>query len=208
MNILIVEDHLMVVEGYIALLEKEIPIFTASKALNCEEAYHFITSVSVLDLAIIDYRLPEFEEKGLSSGGDVALLLKKHHPECKVIMITACQEATTIYDIHKKVQPDALIIKSDISYDTFKEYLKYENKYLSSRAQKAVDIISSNEELFNDINREILFYLKQGYKINEIERYVPLTTSGIQKRVAKWKDIFNVTEINGLIKEVVKKGIV
>jgi DNA-binding NarL/FixJ family response regulator len=208
MNVLIVDDHLMTIEGYIALLKKEIPVFTSFKALSCEGAYHIINSASVLDMAIIDYQLPEFAEKGLNSGVDVALLLKQYHPKCKVIMITAYQEAAIVYDIHKKVQPDALIIKNDISYTALKECLEYNGRYLSITAQKAVTLINSNEELVNDINREILFYLKQGFKINEIDQYVPLTTSGIQKRVAKLRELFNVTDINGLIKEAVKNGIV
>src|SRR5690606_26061698 len=118
MNILIVDDHLMTIEGYIALLKKEIPVSASFKALSCEGAYHSINSASVLDMAIIDYQLPEFEEKELNNGIDIALLIKKYHPKCKVIMITAYQEATIVYDIHKKVQPDALIIKNDNSYTT------------------------------------------------------------------------------------------
>ncbi|MFA5555498.1 MAG: response regulator [Flavobacteriaceae bacterium] len=208
MNILIIDDHLMTIEGYIALLKKEIPVFTPFKALNCEEAYHIINSDSFLDWAIIDYQIPEFEEKRLSSGVDVALLIKKYHPKCKVIMITAYQEAVIVYDIYRKAQPDALIIKNDISYTSFKECLTSENRYLSTTAQKAIGIINSNEELFNEVNREILLYLKQGYKLNEIEQYVPLTTSGIQKRITKLKELFNVMDINGLIKEAVKNGIV
>src|SRR5690606_8930072 len=98
--------------------------------------------------------------------------------------------------------------KNDISYTSFKECLTSENRYLSTTAQKAIGIINSNEELFNEVNREILLYLKQGYKLNEIEQYVPLTTSGIQKRVTKLKELFNVTDINGLIKEAVKNEIV
>lgn len=170
----------MTIEGFIALLEKDIPEFTSFKALDCEEAYHLITSISSLDLAIIDYQLPVFEEKGIYSGIDISLLLKKYQPNCKVILITAFQEATTIYDIHKKVQPDALIIKNDISYTTLKECLDFKERYRSTTAQKAVAVINSKEELVNDINREILFYLKQGYKLNEINEYVPLTTSGIK----------------------------
>jgi DNA-binding NarL/FixJ family response regulator len=208
MNILIVDDHLMTVEGYINLLKKEIPVFTSFKALNCEEAYYLINSAPVLDIAIIDYQIPGFEEKELNNGIDIALLIKKHHPKCKIIMITAYQEAAIVYDIHKKVQPDALIIKNDISYTTLKECFDSGNRYLSTTAQKAIGIINSNEELFNNVNREILFYLKQGYKLNEIEQYVPLTTSGIQKRVTKLRELFNVTDINGLIKEAVKNGIV
>jgi DNA-binding NarL/FixJ family response regulator len=208
MNVLIADDHLMTIEGYITLLQKEIPVFTPFKALNCEEVYDIIASKFALNMAIIDYQLPEFEEKELCSGVDIALLLKKHHPNCKIIIITAFQEASIIYDIHKKAQPDALIIKNDISYTTLKECLEYKGRYLSTTAQKAATFINNNAELVNDINREILFYLKQGYKLNEIDKYVPLTTSGIQKRVTRLKELFDVTDINGLIKEAIKKGIV
>lgn len=73
-----------------------------------------------------------------------------------------------------------MIIKNDISYTTLKECLDFKERYRSTTAQKAVAVINSKEELVNDINREILFYLKQGYKLNEINEYVPLTTSGIK----------------------------
>ena len=161
-----------------------------------------------MDLAVIDYQLPEFEEKRLSSGVDVALLIKKYHPKCKVIMITAYQEAAIVYDIHKKVQSDALIIKNDISYTTLKECLEYNGRYLSVTAQKAVSLINSNEELVNDINREILFYLKQGFKINEIGNALSLSESAIQKRIAKIRDLLGAKDISSLIKEATIQKII
>lgn len=208
MNVLVVDDHLMTIEGYISLLKKEIPKFTTFKALNCMEAYRHITSTTNFDLAIIDYQLPEFEEKKLNSGMDVALLLRKHHLECKIMMITAYEEAAIIYNIYRKVQPNALIIKSDISYTSFKGSLHPERRYLSPTAQKAISIINNNQGLFNDVNREILLYLRLGYKLDEIGTALSLSESTIQKRVAKMRTLFNVNDINGLIKEVIKQGIV
>lgn len=198
----------MTVEGYINLLKKEIPVFTPFKALNCEEAYHIINSDSFLDWAIIDYQIPEFEEKELNNGIDIALLIKKHHPKCKIIMITAYQEAVIVYDIHKKARPDALIIKNDISYTTFKECLTSENRYLSVTAQKVIGIINSNEELVNDINREILLYLKQGYKLDEIGDALSFSESTIKKRIAKLKELLNAKDINSLIKEATLQKII
>jgi two-component system nitrate/nitrite response regulator NarL len=208
MNILIVDDHLMTIEGYIALLKKEIPVFTPFKALNCEEAYHIINSASVLDWAIIDYQIPGFEEKDLNNGIDIALLIKRHHPKCKVIMITAYQEAVIVYDIHRKAQPNALIIKNNISYTTFKECFDSENRYLSTTAQKAIGIINSNEELFNEVNREILLYLKQGYKLDEIGDALSFSESTIQKRIAKLKELLNAKDISSLIKEATLQKII
>lgn len=198
----------MTIEGYIALLKKEIPVFTPFKALNCEEAYHLITSVPTLDIAIIDYQIPEFEEKELNNGIDIALLIKKHHPKCKIIMITAYQEAVIVYDIHRKARPDDLIIKNDISYTTFKECLTSENRYLSITAQKAIGIINSNEELFNNVNREILLYLKQGYKLYEIGDVLSFSESAIKKRIAKLKELLNAKDISNLIKEATLQKII
>src|SRR5690606_39191028 len=155
-----------------------------------------------------DYQIPEFEEKELNNGIDIALLIKKHHPKCKVIMITAYQEAVIVYDIYRKAQPDALIIKNDISYTSFKECLTSENRYLSTTAQKAIGIINSNEELFNEVNREILLYLKQGYKLDEIGNALSFSESTIQKRIVKLKELLNVKDISSLIKEATIQKII
>src|SRR5690606_12807210 len=208
MNILIVDDHLMAIEGYMTLLEKEISSFNVSKVLNCEDAYYSIKADDVFDLAIIDYQLPEFEEKGLYCGVDVALLLKEYHPKCKVVMITAYEEAATVYNIYKKVYPDDLIIKGDISYTTFNELLNSERRYLSTTAQKAIGIINRNEELFNDVNREILFYLKQGFKIGEIGSALLMSESTVQKRIAKIRELLNAKDISSLIKEATIQKII
>lgn len=208
MKILIADDHLMTIEGYIALLEREGLSFSAFKALNCQEAYRFITSVSHLNIAILDYQLPEYKEKEIFSGVDLALLIKEYHPDCKIIMITAYQEATIIYDIYRKGQPDALIIKTDISYTNFKECLGYDNQYLSVTAQKAVASVIDNQRLINDANRQILFYLKQGFKVNELSEHLLMSTSGIQKRITKMKQLFNVTDVQSLVKEAVKRGFI
>lgn len=208
MNILFVDDHSIIIESYIMLLEREISSFTAFKALNCEEAFRFITTVPTLDLAILDYQLPEYDGKGLSSGMDIALLLKKHHPKCKIFIITAYEEASTIYTIHKKVQPDALITKNDVSQDTFTELFKADKRYLSSTVQKAVRNITNHHTLLNDVNREILLHLKQGFKVNELDQYLSLSTSGIQKRITKMKQVFNVSDTQGLIREAIKQKII
>ena len=198
----------MTIEGYIALLERENFSFSVLKALNSQEAYRFITSAGHLDLAIIDYQLPEYKEKEIFSGVDLALLIKKHHPECKIIIITASHEATIIYDIYRKAQPDALIIKTDISYTNFKECLKYENQYLSITAQRAITSIVDNQRLINDTNRQILSYLKQGFKVNELSEHLLMSTSGIQKRITKMKLLFNVNDVQSLVKEAVKGGFI
>lgn len=208
MNILIADDHLMTIEGYIAWLHRELGNFNPYKAITCEEAYNIITSNRSLDLAIVDYQIPEFPAQQLRTGVDIVLLIKKLHPNCKTIVITAYEEATILYDIHKKARPDALLNKNDITYSTLKDCFRAENRFFSSKVSKAIETINTNEELLNDKNREILIYLKQGFKINEIANILSFSESTIQKRIAKMREIMDSKDINGLIKEATLQKII
>lgn len=208
MEILIVEDHLMTIKGYIAMLNKEIPKFSTIKALDAKAAYHNIVSTSDLDLAIIDYQIPKYEKRELYTGIDIALLLKKHHPNCKICMITAFAEAVKIYDINSKVRPNALLVKQDVTDFSFIKTIFSGNTYKSKKAQKAITAISNHRKIFDDINREILTYLKNGYKISELEDILSLSESGIKKRIANMRNYFSATDRNELIKKAIKENII
>ena len=81
MNILLVDDHPMTVEGFMNVLlkvnfSKEKPVFT--KKHSCEGAYIAITEAiqkeQLFDLAIIDQGMPSYPEQFLASGSDLVLL--------------------------------------------------------------------------------------------------------------------------------------
>ncbi|SHN12317.1 response regulator [Flavobacterium xinjiangense] len=218
MNVLVVDDHPMTVEGYInALLGepfgKNPPVFT--KAYNCEEAYStLLRSTSAkqsFDLAIIDKGLPGYEEKSILSGSDLALLIREKMPNCKIIMITAHTEVIIVYDIAKNVRPDGLIIKNDITPEKLQQAL-YEillgNQYQSPIVKSCINEIWKKELMIEDANRQILLYLSKGFKIKELESIIHLTTSAIQKRIIRMKKAFEVTDDTGLVKEAIKQGFI
>lgn len=218
MNVLVVDDHPMTVEGYInALSEVPIglnsPIF--SKAHNCVEAFSVLTRSSAakdsFDIAIIDKGLPSYEEKSILSGCDLAAFIREVMPNCKIIMITAHTEIIILYDIYKNVRPDGLIIKNDITPDKLQkavmEIIKG-NSYQSNTVKNCINEIWKKELMVEDYNRQILFYLSKGFKIKELEGIVCLTTSAIQKRIIKMKNVFEVTDNSGLVKEAIKQGFI
>jgi len=94
MNILLVDDHFMAVEFYHNFLSEYFVTensITVSKALNCEQAFNAIidsNTVHPIDWAFLDYSLPAFDDQNLYSGSDVAQLVRKYHPNCKIVMIT------------------------------------------------------------------------------------------------------------------------
>lgn len=218
MNILLVDDHPMTVEGFMnALLnvdfaEKE-TIFT--KAHNCKEGFDAIIksskSTRLFDLAVIDQGLPSYPEEAIGSGSDLALLIRERMPECKIIMITAHSEVIIIYDIFMEVSPNGLINKNDISPDNLQLIVgevMQGNTYHSPIIKKCIDEISKKDLMFDDFNRQILFYLSKGFKNKELEDVVHLSTSAIQKRIIRMKITFEVNDDSGLVKEAIKQGFI
>jgi len=208
MEILIVEDHSMTIAGYISILSELFPSANFLKALNCLEAYMEITTSSKLDWAIIDYQLPAFQEKNLYSGIDIALLIKKKHPNCRIMIITAYEEVTTIYTIYTKASPDALLIKSDLVNFNFLHNLPYGQIYLSKKAQEAMKTLSQQHILFDSINCEILVYLKVGYRPNELENMISLSRSAIEKRIKKMREYFDASDTGELIRKASQEKII
>lgn len=214
MKILLVDDHPMTVSGYELSLEKSKVLergATFANAGSCLEFYQIFEKQGndFFDLVIIDHGLPAYEEKGLSSGADLALLVREKHPSSKILMITAHIELLVVYDIYKRVAPDGLIIKNDLTPENLpmavSEVLEG-RRFLSRSVKKVVAEIWQKEVMVDDINRQIIFYLAQGYKIRSIEEVVPLSISPIQRRIALMKEAFGVEEETTLVQVAKKHG--
>jgi DNA-binding NarL/FixJ family response regulator len=218
MNILLVDDHPMTVEGYMAALlhvnfGKKKAVFT--KAHNCKEGYNTILKFSEnskpFDLVIMDQGLPSYPEQSIESGSDLALLVRKHMPDCKIIMVTAHSEVIIVYDIVKNVHPDGLINKNDISPDNL-QFIVTEviqgNEYYSPIIKSCINEIWKKELMVDDFNRQILSYLSKGFKVKELDQVVHLSISAIQKRVIRIKNAFDVTDDSSLVKEAIKQGFI
>lgn len=218
MNIFLVDDHPMTVEGYSnALLETPFglrnPIFT--KAYNCEDACAILlrklSLKKIFDIAIIDKGLPSYEAKSILSGSDLAIYIREMMPNCKIIMITAHTEVIIVYDIVKKVRPEGLMIKNDVTPQKLQQALTAiiaGEQYYSTIVKNCINEIWKKELMIEDYNRQILLYLSKGFKIKELESIIYLTTSTIQKRIIRMKKAFDVTDETGLVKEAIKQGFI
>jgi DNA-binding NarL/FixJ family response regulator len=218
MNILLIDDHPMTVEGFMSALlqvnfNQKKAVFT--KANDAKEGYNSIIKASEtfhsFNLAIIDQSLPSYPEKSIASGSDLALLLREKMPNCKIIIVTAHTEVVVVYDIAKNIRPDGLIIKNDINPDNLQlivaEVLQGK-QYQSPMVKNCIQEIWRKELMIEDSNRQILLCLSRGFKIKELESIVNLTSSAIQKRIIRMKKAFDVTDDTGLIKEAVKQGFI
>lgn len=218
MNILVVDDHPLTVEGYVFSLSRNIKNeeeLKFKRASDCKTAFleikEALKSNEWFDLAIVDYGLPRCEERGWENGGQVVSYIKEVMPSCKTMILTAHTEVLLVYDIIKNVRPHGLAIKNDITPTNLPKMIEEVlegNYFLSPLVKQCQGEILKKELMFDDNNRLILLYLSKGYKMNDLENYIPLAGITIRKRIDKMKAVFEAADLAALIQAAFKQGFV
>lgn len=211
-NILIVDDHPMIIDAYISILNNHVNSynFNIYCAYNSEEAFKIIDQNSKLknkiDIALIDVSLPPYKEEKILCGGDLAKVFKERYPLSKVIMITMHDEGMIIDKIITKVNPEGFINKSDVGFDTFSkvfEIILGGEKFISKTINNSIKELNNRKFGFDSIDYEIISLLEKGIKTKDLPNYIPLTLSAIEKRKAKIK--FQVLNNSGNDEELINR---
>jgi len=217
-NILIVDDHPFIIEAYKNAIKgynsKGNYDFVITQAKDCETGFEAIMAMDIepFGVAFFDLSMPVYEEKGIFSGEDLALLIKKQMPECKIILLTMHTELLKINTIIKNINPNGLVIKNDLTFDelllAFDKILKNENYY----SQTVVKLVSQTQYENIEIDafdKQILYQLSKGTKTKDIPQYVPLSLSAVEKRKLNLKELLEIkggSDID-LIREAKNKGL-
>ncbi|SFJ65339.1 DNA-binding transcriptional response regulator [Myroides guanonis] len=218
MNILVVDDHPLTVEGYIFSLTQHLKkegTLLFHRANDCESAFlqirNALESNKPFDLAIVDYGLPEYEARDWKNGGHIISYIKEMMPDCKTMILTAHTEVLLVYNIIKNVRPHGLAIKNDVTPSNLPDMICEildGNYFLSPLVKQCHGEVLKKELMFDDNNRLILLYLSKGYRMSDLEEHIPLAAITIRKRIAKMKATFGVSDASALIQEAFKQGFV
>jgi DNA-binding NarL/FixJ family response regulator len=216
-NILIVDDHPFIIEGYKNAITRYNPSeyeFVITQAKDCESAYNIITNAETVpfDIAFLDISMPSYEEKSIFSGEDLAKLLMEYMPNCKIILLTMYTELLKIKTIIETINPNGLVIKNDLTFDEllfgFDKVLKNE-KYYSQSIQKMIDQAKHNSIEIDQFDKQILFHISKGTKTKDIPQYVPISLNAIESRKLNLKELLNLKDGSDidLIREAKNKGL-
>ncbi|PKH66589.1 DNA-binding response regulator [Flavobacterium sp. ALD4] len=200
-NILIVDDHPFIIQGYKNAITRYNPKnheFSIMEAKDCESAYNLITDPEsvVFDIAFLDISMPPYEDKGIYSGEDLAKLLLEFMPNCKIILLTMFTEFLKIKTIIKNINPNGLVIKNDLTFDellfAFDKVINNETYY----SQSVIKMLESQEhsieiDLFD---KQILFHLSKGTTSKDITQYIPISLNAIEVRKLNLKDLLKVID--------------
>lgn len=216
-NILIVDDHPFIIEGYKNGITRYKPTefeYSISQAIDCKSAYEIITDPKIkkFDIAFLDISMPTYEEKGLHSGEDLARLLKEFMPNCQIILLTMYTEELKIKHIIETINPSGLVIKNDLTFDEllfgFDKVINNET-YYSQSIQKMIDLAQQDTIEIDLFDKQILFHISKGTKTIDIPQYVPISLEAIEKRKLNLKIVLNIqgeSDIE-LVREARDKGL-
>ena len=216
-EILIVDDHPFIIEGYKNAITRYNPEefeFFITKAKDCESAYHIITNPAIVpfDIAFLDISMPPYEEKNIYSGEDLAKLILEYMPNCKIILLTMYTELLKIKTIIKTINPSGLVIKNDLTFDelifAFDKVIKNE-KYYSQSVLKMLNQAEENTIEIDQFDKDILFHISKGTKLNDIPQYIPISLGAIEQRKLNLKELLKIehgSDID-LVQEAKNKGL-
>lgn len=216
-NILIVDDHPFIIEGYKNAITRYNPKeyeFLISQAHDCRSAYELLENpeTPVFDIAFLDISMPAYEEKELYSGEDLAKLINKKMPYCKIILLTMYTELLKIKTIIRTINPNGLIIKNDLTFDellfAFDKVMKTD-KYYSQSVVKMLNQSAHNSIEIDQFDKQILFHLSKGTEIHTMPQYIPISLTAIEKRKINLKELLKIKtgSDDELVKEAKSKGL-
>lgn len=211
-TLLIIDDHRMIVDWYTYVLQQVYADATILSATSVEEGLAHLNHCTTLDLVLVDYNLGKGDvEMEITNGVDFVTHLKQKFPKVDVILVTGHEGTLVLYTIHKKIVPQALLLKIDVTEDLLKHALQVVRtgeRFYSVHANEALKEIYKKESLLQEQNVQILLLLDRGFKIKEISEALFLSESAVNKRIAGLKQVFDVLDNGGLVKKVKEEGFI
>jgi len=216
LDILIIDDHHSIIEGYKNVLSKirEYKLHIL-KANSCDQAVKAINKAKQnkpFDIVFLDIQLPASRDGELTSGEDLAQLINKEFPQTKVLISTMFDSPHRLNNILKTVPHNGILIKSDstsrIIIKAFETVLQG-NQFYSKTVQKIKNKVTLNDEFLDEYHKKIIFHLSKGVRTKNLTEYIPLSLSAIEKRKNYIKQLFNVNgDDEQLLTEAKKRGFI
>lgn len=140
-NIAILDDHQIVIDGLKSLLENQTNICVILESKNGFSLLEKLKKISEkIDILLLDLMMPEID------GYETALLLNNEFPEIKVIILSMNNDGKIVSNLIKKAEVKGFLSKSM-------------NK---NELVKAINLVSSGESYFSaEILSEVRNYEKQ-----------------------------------------------
>ncbi len=204
-----VDDHPMILEGYIATL-KQIAQRFQKYHFNIECAGSFTQAVEILDtvfafrsldLMLLDIGLPTTGDAINQSGVELGLYIRKRMPGAKIMIMTGYENYTLIRNLLDTINPEGIMVKGDINTlsltDAIIDVLA-DPPYYSKTIAKMLAKQKTKPYTIDHKDKLMLYYISRGKPTSDLPNFLHLSMSAIEKRKKRLKEVFKVTEGNDI----------
>ncbi|MES2410852.1 MAG: response regulator transcription factor [Bacteroidota bacterium] len=215
-QVLMVDDHPPIIEGYRSILAYNSfgYILNTTAVHSCETAYNAIFQAKrPFDIVFLDLTLPSYFEKNINSGEDLIPIVRKQHPNAKVVILTSHSEAIVLFKIINDHKPEGVLVKSDFQAQELIEAFNVVvegGTYFSETVINHRKSWGEKNKVMDSYNRQILSLLAQGIKTKNFPELLHLSKSAIDKRKAILKQLLGIDKGNDedILKEARKQGLI
>ena len=208
-NVLMIDDHKMTLVGYASALTKinEESLkyrFNLTEALSIEAAIRELDErfkYRPLHLVFLDIQLPKHTDIKFQSGEDLGILIREKFPSTKIIVITTFDNNLLIQNLLETINPEGLMIKSDVNPDNFMQAVvdvMEDPPYYSKTVTKFLRKQHGFSFHLDRLDRLIIYHISTGKQTKDLPNYIPLSMPGIERRKKRLKDIFEVEDGNDI----------
>jgi DNA-binding NarL/FixJ family response regulator len=213
-NVFVVDDHQIFLDGIVSLLDDEPNIKIVGTAHNGKEAIDRIKT-SKVDVVLMDINMPEMD------GIEATKQLKKINPDIKILMLTMHSEARFIKEcleigakgyVMKNISKDDLLKAID-TVNQDKSYLDADSqeKLISSMSNSDEEDTRNYDELAAQITQrelEILQLIALGLTSQDIATKLFISKNTVETHRKNMLAKLNVNNTAALLKIAYRKGLV
>ena len=206
-NIVVVDDHLILIQGVKKLLEGEPEWKVVGQATDGREGVALITSLKP-DIAVVDITLP-----GLN-GLDVTRTIAKKSPDTKIILLTMHNENPYVMEaLDAGVR--GYVIKSQAAGDLLRAVREVcaNRVYLSPGiAQIVVDAYRHKDKIAQDPltlrEREVLQLIAEGRRTKEVATRLGISVKTAESHRTRIMSKLDVHDTAGLVRYAIRRGLI
>lgn len=169
--------------------------FKLNIASSCSDALNIIDTHQSIDIAIININIPPYNNGNVLFIEDISLKIRFTFPKVKIIVLSSYKSNSYLNSLLKTLNPECLLIKSDINFDEFLQAIKTvvaESPYYSKTVLKYIRKRITNTIDIDRIDKTLLHYLSNGTKMKDLPKFINLSKSAIELRKRRLKEEFNV----------------
>ncbi|HRG23062.1 MAG TPA: response regulator transcription factor [Chitinophagaceae bacterium] len=204
-GVYIVDDHKVVIEGIISLLQNDPEMNVVGHACTAADCLHFFRSQTV-DVILMDISLPDM------SGIELCRLIKNNYPGIRVLALSTFNEGTYIdkmmengasgYLLKNAGKSEILFALNEVVSD--RTYLSFESVQAMKSARKKSDEIP----LLTKREKEVLLLITEGLTNAGIAERLFISIDTVDTHRKNLYNKLNVSNIATLIKVAISNRLI